>query len=808
MALIFFAVAYTLGIVAGRAWLPPLAPLAALDGAGLLALLLARRSEPGRRAAAMWLGIALGATRYALAVPEVDAGHLAFHNDHPAPAVVCGWVAEEPGIRAEHTEIIVAATAIEGPAGETPVRGRLLARVPHHPALSYGDVVRLTGALETPPEEEGFSYREHLAARGALSWMPRADAQALGVRPGAAVALRRAAYRLKGSLWATIDAILPHPEAGLLSGILLGLGHTLPAEWLEAFRRVGLTHIIVISGYNISLVLTLFLLGRHVVRHQVALAAAMLGIGAYALFVGVSPPVARAALMGALFSLGPLVGRRSHSPTALALATLVMLTTNPLTLWGVSFQLSLASTGGLLLFERRLRERLDALVAGRGRRLAGVVALCGEGLLVTLAAQVATLPVTWYHFRETSLMALPANLLVLVAQPLLLATGALATLGGAIWLPLGRALAWGAWPALRYTLFWVETLSRLPGAAQALPPLPAAGAWAIYAALGAARLLAERRRHAPSTPAPAVVPAPAPGAAGRGRRVGLLAMGVLAAAVWGAGLALPDGRTHLTFFDVGQGDAILIRSPGGRVVLVDGGADPVLLSTRLGRALPFWQRRVDLVVATHADADHLSGLLPVLEDYAVGAALEPPDMGGTALTARWAALLEERGVPRLVASRGLRIAVGEDLAVEVLHPAAGPGLGVGDDDNARSLVLRVAGGSATALLTADIDEAAEREMLAAGLSLEESILKVAHHGAAGGTSAALLEAVGPQVAVVSVGRDNPFGHPAAATMGRLEAAGAAIWRTDLCGTVDVALDGGRLIVSTARPCAPAGLPRD
>ena len=275
MALIFFAVAYTLGIVAGRAWLPPLAPSRRSMGQGS-----SRSSWPAARSPA-------GAPRRcgwgSPSAPRAMRSRCPRWMRATSPSTTitprrpwCGWVAEEPGIRAEHTEIIVAATAIEGPAGETPVRGRLLARVPHHPALSYGDVVRLTGALETPPEEEGFSYREHLAARGALSWMPRADAQALGVRPGAAVALRRAAYRLKGSLWATIDAILPHPEAGLLSGILLGLGHTLPAEWLEAFRRVGLTHIIVISGYNISLVLTLFLLGRHVVRHQVALAA-MLG---------------------------------------------------------------------------------------------------------------------------------------------------------------------------------------------------------------------------------------------------------------------------------------------------------------------------------------------------------------------------------------------------------------------------------------------------------------------------------------------------------------------------------------------------
>ena len=812
MTLIFFAIAYTLGIIAGRAWTPPLIPLVVLDGAMLLALLLARQSEEGRRAAAMWLGIALGATRYVLATPAVDASHLAYYNGAPGPTVVRGWVAEEPGVRDTTTHLTVEAISLEGPTGKRPVRGRVLAIVSHYPAHAYGDVVLISGSLETPPDIEGFSYREYLAMHGAHSWMPRAAAEGLGVRPGMQVAARRAAYRLKERLHHTIDSILPNPEAGLLSGILLGLGHTLPDEWEEAFRRVGLTHIIVISGYNIGLVLTLFLLGRHVVRHQVALAAGMVGIGAYALFVGASPPVARAALMGALFALGPLLGRRSHSPTALAFATVVMLTANPLTLWGVSFQLSLAATLGLLVMERRLTEALGALVEGRGSRWVRLIHLARDGVLCTLAAQVATLPVIWYHFLELSVVALPANLPVLPAQPLLLFTGALATLGGLIWLPLGRVLAWLAWPVLRGTLFVVELLGRVPGAARTLPPLSTEGVWLIYGTLAAGILALQRvqAHRAPTgpaaptaTPPPAAPPAPA-GAGSGTRRFTLLGAGLLVAAVWGAGLALPDGRTHVTFLDVGQGDAILIRSPGGRTVLVDGGAEPVLIGARLGRALPFWQHRVDLVVATHADADHLAGLLPVLQHYRVGAALQPPAMGGTPLTARWEELLREHDVPRVVASRGLRVDVGDDLVLEVLHPPEEALLAAGGDDNANSLVLRVTAGECVFLLTADIDQDTERALLAAGLPLEATVLKVAHHGAAGSTSEAWLRTVRPEAAVVSVGSDNTFGHPAPATMGRLDAAGAATWRTDACGTVDVATDGERLWVSTARACDPSG----
>ncbi len=811
-----------MGVVAARQGLPPAPALLAFDGAAILSALVAWRTGRARQAAAICLGLALGATRYAMTIPVVDAGHVATYRD-AGPVMLRAWVAEEPEFRGTTTQLTLQTLAVDTDGLELPVRGLVVANVSPWPAVEYGDVLLVEGVLQTPPEDGGFSYRQYLAERGVLAWLPRAQARAVGVRPGPLVAVRRMAGRLKVRLRDVIDSILPNPEAGLLNGMLLGLNHTLPDDLETAFRRAGLTHIIVISGYNIGLVLTLFLLGRHFVRHQLALAAGVLGIAVYALFVGASPPVARAALMGILFGLGTLLGRRSHSLTALAFATLVMTVADPRILWSVSFQLSTAATLGLLVMERRLAAALTVLVERRGPAWQRAAGLIRDGLFCSVAASAATLPVIWYHFGEVSLVSLLANVLVLFIQPLVLIGGAMATIAGVIALPLGRVVGWLAWPALRYTLGVVEKLGNLPGASMPVPQLSVAEVWAAYGVLALTVLALEGRtasgpisaRARPAPAAPQTPPAPrprsggqaAPGspAAGRRWKVGLGALAVLAAAVWGAGIALPDGRAHVTFLDVGQGDAILIRSPGGRTVLVDGGPDPTVLLARLGRALPFWERRIDLVVATHADGDHLAGLLPVLDHYSVGAALEPPAMEPGNLVRQWEEALAARGVPRTTAWRGMRVDVGEDLALEVLHPAGPAGAPPGEDQNPYSLVLRVVAGGQAVLLTADIDTSAERSLVAAGLPLGATALKAAHHGAASATSDALLAAARPAVAVISVGADNTYGHPAPATLERLRNAGTSVWRTDACGAVDLILDPAGLRVHTARTCADAGV---
>ncbi len=264
-------------------------------------------------------------------------------------------------------------------------------------------------------------------------------------------------------------------------------------------------------------------------------------------------------------------------------------------------------------------------------------------------------------------------------------------------------------------------------------------------------------------------------------------LALCAVVAWLALAHLPDGRLHVYFLDVGQGDAIFIRAPDGRQVLVDGGPSPAALLDELGSLLPFWDRTLDMVVLTHPDADHMNGLLPLFERYRIATVLDTVQDGGQAPA--WSAALAAHRGQRITARRGMRLAL-DELRMTVLHPAEPllPDM----SDNAASLVVRLDYGETSLLLMGDAEQATEEVLLAAGQPLQADVLKVAHHGSGGATSVAFLAAVQPQLAVIQVGADNRFGHPHPDTLARL--APAQVLRTDQDGRIEITSDGRRLWV--------------
>jgi competence protein ComEC len=266
--------------------------------------------------------------------------------------------------------------------------------------------------------------------------------------------------------------------------------------------------------------------------------------------------------------------------------------------------------------------------------------------------------------------------------------------------------------------------------------------------------------------------------------------------VWVAAGSLPDGKLHVVFFDVGQGDAIFIHGPTGQQVLIDGGPDPATLLARLGERMPFWDRSLDLVILTHPDADHLAGLVPVLERYRVGQVFDTGLPAHTPTCARWQELLAEKGIPVLDSRRGTQVTLGGEVTLTVLHP--GPRLlaGTGADSNNNSIVTRLVWGQFSVLLPGDIEAEVERALIRSGAPLVSTVLKAPHHGSNTSSTQAFLEAVNPQLVVISVDQDNRLGHPAPEVLARLAA--YRVMRTDERGSVEVISDGQRLWIRTER----------
>ncbi|MGQ9667221.1 MAG: DNA internalization-related competence protein ComEC/Rec2 [Anaerolineae bacterium] len=774
--------------VGEQGWLTPAARLAGAVASALLTILLRRRPST-QRWSLLALALCLGALRMFPLQSSPDAHSLGHFND-AGEFEIRGIVTEPPRLSGTVQRLYVRAEHIAGPGLDQDVHGSMEVTLPAAPVYQYGDELLLSGRLTTPARLGTFDYRAYLAHRGIYSLMRYPRVQLLRSHQGHPVAT--ALYSLKDRLRGIIEDIWPAPYAGLLSAMLLGDERGISGRLEDALRASGTSHIVVISGWNITLLagLVTALLAPAVGRRR-AMAAALIAVAGYTALVGFDPPVVRAAIMGGLSLFALLTGRRSTALHSLALAALLMTAIQPHALWHLGFQLSFAATLGLITLYpllwrgwQRLREKL-----GRAGRRSPFRAL-EEIVLVTLAAQFWTLPILLYQTGQLSLATLPANVLVLPAQPPLLGFGALATLAGTIWIPLGQALGWLAWPFAAYTVWVVEETAGLPWAQIAIPAFTPALLVVYYALLIAltrfGSLQKEQRRelwqyHRRFLPS----------------YTGISVLGLGAVLLWTAAFSLPDGYLHVYFLDVGQGHASLIVTPAGHQILIDGGPDGALILSHLGRRMPLWDRTLDAVIATHPDTDHIAGLFAVLEHYQVAAAMDAGFAEDAAVTQRWKERVERAGAERVPAVAGAQLLLPEEgILIQILHPPASCPDALTDNDC--SAVVRLSYGRLHILFMGDVERLGEELLLAGGADLRAAVLQVAHHGAAAGTTERLLTVASPAVAVISAGAGNPFGHPAQAVLRRLASHGAAVWRTDQQGTIEVISDGARVWIRDQR----------
>jgi len=807
MTLVYLAVAWLAGIALARTTNLPWQVLPVVGLAACLGLLLWRESARARLGALCAVMLALGAGRFLLAIPRFDEHTVAAYNG-VGWVVLEGVVVGEPDERERYTNLRVEASRLVLPDGtEREVEGLVLVKADRYPARQYGDRLQVEGLLETPPVLEEFSYRDYLARQGIHSLLSQPSVTLLAARQANPVLY--ALYAFKRYAQSTIASILPEPPASLLTGILLGVETGIPPDLKEAFAATGTSHIVAISGFNITIISGMFAgLARRLFGQRRAVWVAVAGVAVYAILVGASAAVVRAALMGILYLWGRHLGRATFAPISLAAAAIAMTAWNPHTLWDAGFQLSFAATLGLVLYTGPLERGFERALARvtSAERAQKIVGLVNEALIVTLAAQITTTPLILYTFGRLSLITLVTNFLILPAQPGVMVWGGLALLVGLVVRPLGQAIGWVAWVFLTYTIEVVRLTARVPLASL---PVRVSGwmVWGYYVLLGCLTWwLAqprERRRELWEM-------VKKPGFFRKTRFLGTLepkllagAAVVLAVLAFFAWRSLPDGRLHVVFFDVGQGDAIFIQTPAGRQVLVDGGpSEPALLS-QLGRRMPFWDRTLDLVVLTHPDSDHLTGLLPVLERYAVGSIIcrqielesEPYEY--------WLRLLEQEGATVYRGEAGLRVTLDDADAARpvemvVLHPGVELVSGEEGTANNNSVVTRLTYGQVSVLLPGDIEAVVEQRLVGGGAPLRSTVLKAAHHGSCGSTTPEFLGAVDPQAVAISVGADNDFGHPCDGVLGRLQGRGVPVYRTDEQGTLEVITDGTWVWVETER----------
>ncbi len=791
VTLVYLAGAWLLGVIAGAVtgelWWPG---VAAICAAGVAAAVLERRPTfvlLGLAAAGLFLG---GATRYVDQQPPVEPGGIAVFNDG-GDVRMRALVTDEPEIRGRSQRVHLTVRERYDDGAWRPESGGVLLQTSLFPRYEYGDLLELEGEPQTPPVYPDFDYADYLARQGISSLVAFPDEPSV-IATGEGSPALAALHSVRRQLGDALAASLPEPQAALAQGIFLGQRSAIPADVKEDMNVTGITHLIAISGYNVSLVAALVISGLAwlIGRRQAAIVA-LAAIAAYTVLTGASPTVVRAAIMGGLFVSATLAGRPGSALTSVALAAAIMTGWQPLVIEDVSFQLSFAAILGLTYLGPGIQERLAAWLRAGGVEAGegGPAGFLLESTSVTAAAVIATMPLFALYFGRISIVTFAANVLLVPAFPMILAGSALTAVCGAIWPPLGDVTGWFAWTMLSYMLEVARLFARVPLASVRIDGFGAWHAAAAYTAIAAGAWWLRRQRPRADEPQRAVR-----GVMLRPIWVACAGLAVTAAIAWSAVLSGPDGRLTVSVLDVGQGEAILIEAPAGRHILVDGGADGALLARALGEELPFWDRTLDVVALTHPQEDHLAGLVTALERFEVGRVLASPRTAESATYDAWREQIERRDIPYTEASPGHWIDLGNGATLRVLGPTAGSA-GSAEMNNA-SLVLKLEWGKASFLLTGDIEVDAEQALLRDGADLETTVLKVAHHGSRTSTSTAFLYAAHPAIAVVSVGEDNPYGHPSPTVLERLD--DAFVYRTDFHGTVRMSTDGDRLWLEPER----------
>ncbi|MDZ4245960.1 MAG: ComEC/Rec2 family competence protein, partial [Dehalococcoidia bacterium] len=540
------------------------------------------------------------------------------------------------------------------------------------------------------PQFETFDYREYLARQGISSTINYPE-DITFISAGAGSPPLVWIHRLRDLLAKNLRATLPEPESSLAQGIFLGKRGSIPRSLSEAFAHTGTTHILAISGHNLSILAGLLLsLGVAVFgrRHHLHILLALSIIWFYAVLVGLIPSVTRAAIMASLFLAAEFLGRPGSAATATVLAAGVMAgILQPLIIGDVAFQLSFLSILGLIILAPRFRSAWTALLGEKleGHRWGGFAGVVLDSFGITLAAVLFTWPVVARSFNIVSITGLPATLLIVPVFPAIILLTAATGFLGLVLPAVAQVVAWAAWLPLFYMVAVVKGFNTLPGSyivTDGINPGYFFGYYMLlFLALSAAarptylmqfikvllKVLVGIKRYLAGTLIP-------------GYKKGIAAVLIcLSFLAWLGAMSGPDGKLHVSFLDAGSGEAVLIQSPGGRNILIDGGASPGKLNLALGEKLPFWERNIDLAVLTAPDNLHLPGLVEVLRRYRVGSVIEPGSgsaggPGTVAILAEWRREVENRGIPATEAKTGQWVELDGGFRLGVLQaPPGQPG---------------------------------------------------------------------------------------------------------------------------------------
>jgi len=626
----------------------------------------------------------------------------------------------------------------------------------------------LSGVLMSPSASRnpgGFNYKNYLYTKRIPATLSTNGSNVKKTGSAKSLPLKRVGINLRQYILTSLEKNLSSEKSALIGAMLIGYRENLTEQMENAFSAAGLTHIMAVSGANLAFLVfpLLWVLSWIGVDRKVSAVIAIPFIFLYLLVTGLESSVLRASVMAVVILLGKALHRKGELVNSVAVAVFILLSVNPFMFFDVGFQLSVGATLGLGILYKRVRNIFPAKVPG----------FISETLAATISAQAGVLPLLIMYFSRISLISLVSNMLVVPVTGITTCLGAVCIIARTIHPFLGKITGYGLEAVLHFILFvtdksasvkWAEIYMHHWDYLLICIYYLLVFLWGIFG-------INFFRKH----------------------------KNAVIACVFTAGLVfvvkgIVPVPLKVIFADVGQGDCILIQTPGGRNYLVDGGGAynedetgyygrkiilPMLMHEKISR--------IDMALVTHAHSDHMSGVLTLIEIFDVKSVGLPDYPGAKTDFGKLVELCESRNIPVVLYNEGDVIRFDDETVFEVLNP---PSMNApyGNNLNNTSLCGMLRFKELSVLFTGDIEAEAEKTLLKYGDGIDCDILKVAHHGGAESTIHDFLRFARPKAAIISVGKNN-YGHPSAEVIERLHRSGARIYTTREKGAIIVTSNG-------------------
>ncbi|HFE65129.1 MAG TPA: DNA internalization-related competence protein ComEC/Rec2 [Caldithrix sp.] len=694
-----------------------------------------------------------------------------------------GRVLSEPGAGKRHFLFDLEEIRFRGKT--MPVHLQVLVRARNPlPVFNLGDhLVLKQVVLQQIPGARNpgqFDYRDYLSKRGIFAQVLLSRYSGVKVVRGKIkFSLGQFFHRTRKNLNTHIHEILPETSAGFLAAVLLGERQEIDPEIRSDFQNTGVAHVLAISGLHVGFVVLIIYLMISFLPlsfrwHNLL---TILFLVMYMFLTGAKPPVVRATLMISLYLIGENMERKPNAYNIVWLAAFLILLVQPQQLFWVSFQFSFIAVLSIFYFYRLLKpaeEKICGLLPETrwGFFLRKWIV---KAFLISLAAQLGTLPLMAIYFHKIPLVSFFLNLLVIPLIGFIVGVGFLTLFLSYLSIRFAAPVAALLSQSIQVMIEVVHRAANLP-----LAYLPVSGVSVVviifyFLVLFLVFHWADETYRAVRKP--------------------LSALAVLLL-IW---LVLPSLRhSQFIMMDVGQGDACLLQTAGEKIILFDAGPSYVTWDSGRDVVLPVLQylgnRRIDKAIITHPHADHLGGMYSLLESVPIDSVYLPNLAVPVKLQNRLVSILSRKQVPFRRVQAGERLIVDEQTRIYFLSPF--PEFEKPDDEsdsqiNNCSVVSLVKIGDAAVLITGDAERPVEVRLSAWGSLMRADVLKVAHHGSTTSSTIGFLKQVTPHFGLISVGKYNRYGHPSPVVLKRLRSLGISTFRTDRQGAIWLGENGGK-----------------